>query len=133
MVMKFLGGFGEDDDDDIFPLESKWKSFLSLSCPPGVDCFVWSFFSNKCALEYLKLTRNKFSPAVLYIYGVVEVINGQKIAPFVFIILTYSNINVPMSLGGLTSKKGVMKYIIIEIKNFGALVALHLWLHLETR
>ena len=62
---------------------------------------------------------------MLYIYGVIKVINGHKRSPFVFVILTYSNINVPMSLGGLISKKGVMKYIIIETKNFVALVASH--------
>ena len=70
---------------------------------------------------------------MLYIYGVVKVINGHKRSPFVFVILTYSNINVSMSLGGLIFKKGVIKYIILEIKNVGALVALHPWLHLETR
>ena len=70
---------------------------------------------------------------MLYISGVAEVINGGKRAPFVSIMVNYSNINVPMSVGGLTSKKGVMKYITINIKNFGPLVAFHLWLQFETR
>ena len=45
MVMKFVGGFGDDDDDDIFPLESKWKSFLSLSWPPQGLIVVCNHFS----------------------------------------------------------------------------------------